>query len=1531
MFGTLSRAVESLRGSLGASLAWRRGWAAALLLLALAAALPPNARAQAPQGNVAGCLSGLLPAQGLRAGGGTNPGQQPDLLLNTTCKISQAGTYYYGNVNIVAGGRLEFDEPSGTGSQINFWAKNIVIENGGTLAAGTATAPYGSRGGVLNIYIYGKNQSTGDPAKNPGQGVLCQSTTKGAGPCGVPGSVWADNGQTLQTMPGAGKVSDYFYQYGPLYGDNECTDGSQWTPPSGGSTPVTTGGCKTIKGEVGYFGYKVLALSYGGTLQLFGYKGTALPKAKPPKRPLPGLGQGGGATNPFGQSASAQSGEAAAQESAASTAAPAPGPNPAAIDADLRNTGFSWMRLAANLATASAAKKGAPNALTLSMAPGDRWWSANDNNNNTPDEVVVTTTDYLPGHSEKLTISGLSGTTLSFLDAVNYPHNGTKFLFASRLGTNAQRFRDAGMDQDLIDNGAETRAAVALLTRSIRILSAGDTPGQTFEKAGKAPAGCQNGAVAPYCYYFGAHAVFRQGFKQLQIQGVEFVKMGQGGKLGHYPMHFHMARQVPTDTFIKDSSVNESMTRWIVLHATQGVLLQRNVGWKSIGHGYYLESGNETDNKLYSNLGIFARAAVNNPQNPRKIPGILAADANDATGAPLATDSFPYRTDYQHPSVFWITNGWNEFVGNMAAGAGACGAAYWLVPAWNSDMVDVPTNLNTQFGYHMKWTGFAQLQWRSANAASTPLKLFSGNFASSTMNSFQTVSTTAECHGPDYPSSPDARMTGHFPGIRSYAPAPQPPNLVDSDTYYPHVVGGGRVATMCPLNNGVRDCSLFTTQATLSVCAHGPQLPYCAVTVLDHYTSSFHWAETNLSSIWLRPQWALVDDSVLTDVQNGGLSFITSGGYDRSSAVDGDWALVRTSLFVGNTQADNGYNSNAGPFENGTANALPCDNAAPPQPTNAPPQSFCSNVAEGVSFPLSNFGTNQRMFSIYDGPAYEESNIFLDITRRLCDGGAHPCVYANTLGVRQQTTGTTSSCYLANAAIGWKQPNGFFYPPSFHSSNLFFDNVDIRHYVIDALLEPGTYLEDEAQKTADYCKPVSNPTYPLYFTNFTDIDRQTELNDDDGTLTGLTNDVGTGTISVNPADFFNAPVQTAECDSNIGVSPTLACPKNNAPQPTPTPTTATTSPYDYVTAALFPQCGVGPGDANGRCGSVASGPDLGSGGFWSQSCTNPGCYGAPLYRQYLTGTGTSSADGTREVKRWFDNKCDTHPATPQCRWPFVRMGGQADYQRSTLLANHGVYYLDTSVSQNTQNTENFTTATPRSVNVFQGGQTYYMYFLYAKPQSRLTFQIYVGKGFDLASGLSAVRSTLDTMPMTAITPFSPWPAAWEKNYNDGVACANAAPNCYILQVTVDFSGQKDEFSLPTNGLCQPSTFCRITLAEPGNPATCGCALQPDDPLIVVNPGFAKHCQQACSVWSVKALDFPPNGVYGFSFTMPAAFVPDDNGQGHRPRPAIFPTTPSASKPDWLTKFVRTAVGPDNASGGACYYPQVPGTDCAVLP
>ena len=86
---------------------------------------------------------------------------------------------------------------------------------------------------------------------------------------------------------------------------------------------------------------------------------------------------------------------------------------------------------------------------------------------------------------------------------------------------------------------------------------------------------------------------------------------------------------------------------------------------------------------------------------------------------------------------------------------------------------------------------------------------------------------------------------------------------------------------------------------------------------------------------------------------------------------------------------------------------------------------------------------------------------------------------ASYLRLKTEPGKTRSTCYLPNAAIGWKQPNGFFYPPAFHVKNLFFDNVDLRHYVINPLFQApdkvenfgqgGTYLTDPKAVEAQYC------------------------------------------------------------------------------------------------------------------------------------------------------------------------------------------------------------------------------------------------------------------------------------------------------------------------------------------------------------------------------------------------------------------------------------------------------------------------------
>ena len=152
----------------------------------------------------------------------------------------------------------------------------------------------------------------------------------------------------------------------------------------------------------------------------------------------------------------------------------------------------------------------------------------------------------------------------------------------------------------------------------------------------------------------------------------------------------------------------------------------------------------------------------------------------------------------------------------------------------------------------------------------------------------------------------------------------------------------------------------------------------------------------------------------------------------------------------------------SGPFNK--RSGLKCD----PAPNGVP--GYCLSTPEGVSLPVSNWFVNQKLFNIYDGPAFEDTNAFLDITPTDCAQGYNDgCIYGSGNAVGVPKYPGTEKCYLPNAAIGWKQPNGFFYPPAFHSTNLFFNNVEIRHYVIDPLFQPNTYKTDFDASKKVYC------------------------------------------------------------------------------------------------------------------------------------------------------------------------------------------------------------------------------------------------------------------------------------------------------------------------------------------------------------------------------------------------------------------------------------------------------------------------------
>jgi len=1354
-----------------------------------------------------------------------------DLEVVGTCIVGR-GTYTYGNVNIFektpkTPGVLRFRDAT-----ITFSAKSILVENNGYLLAGWSSMmgkprPIGTNSGSkLTIRLYG---SAGDTP------ISCKSGSM----CGVDPDIWNSNADP--TKPPVSKVldngvSDYFYNYDVM--------------------PLSE-----REGTPSYFGQKVLAVSYGGTLLMFGKRGAIYPEK----------------------------------------------------DNDPSNSGRSWRRLDGSLK---------PDDKML-VVDGVVDWRKGDH-------IVVTTTDYLPAHSEELIVTGAivnhgkEQTRIRFTKAtcppdepecgVTYHHWGEKYSLSKKDHPGIDRLK---LNIDSVD----TRAAVALLSRSIRIISAGDTAKEKFppESTG---------------YSFGGHTVVRQGFRAYQMQGVELYQAGQGGRIGHYPVHFHMVRKTPSDrdTFVKDCSIHDSMTRWITLHATQGVLLARNVGYLSIGHGYYIEDGTETDNKLYSNIGIFARAAVQGPPaddgsvrpgdpNPRKVPGILSAAFTDRP------HRMPYHSDSDTPSVFWIMNGWNDFQYNFAAGAGSCGVCYWLVPGYNSGRENSLTCYNPDTkkrgapclnlpppeppdkpecvkssgeGFvcapysKMAWTGYAAMQGgiNDSRAGMTPLKSFVGNTCTSAMNSFQVVGEFADCNGVE-PLTNKGDIE-HLEPIRNpLAPPISGQQLLD--VYYPRVpAGASRPATRCgddPSKVNAADCSDSSLYPKCASNALPPPPPNvrairnCMVTVLDRYTTSFNWAATNFAAIWLRQFWFVLSNSAITDVQNGGITFVTGGDYTRGSVIDGVWSVAAKSAFVGHTQPDPSKDPNANPFAADVGPFNPRSGLqCPINDLKGKLPNHCIEPDSGVDFEVANFATNQRLFSIYDGPSYEDSNAYLDIVPTKLPDLASQCqptqndscpaamkLYGRLGGMPKNADGT---CYLPNAAIGWKQPNGFFYPPAFHSQKLYFHNAsddpEIRHFVILPEFEPGTLKIDPKRVKARYCTyPITGQSTPL-FDGFTDIDRQTVLNDDDGSLTGLlaNPDGASGaireTISVNFDTYFNAPIEALECNSDV-------------PNPPPDfpPGTAKTSPYEYLTTAIYPACARQGGPPAGEpvCGRnyPPNDPPL-QNPNWDSTCANPMCYGVPLYRQGLTSA----------------EQPNTHA---------IRMMGGDLWQRSTLTANNGVYYMDTAAGPTKQ-------ADSPKKNIFEADRTYYILFVYATPTTHQTYQLWVGAGLpaDWAEqNVWLARVFPETANFRIITKDDDrmWPPGWERTYDPGTG---------ILTVTIDmgFEPFKTEYLMAQQHFCLPTSFC--TLAEDK-----GCKCNPKS-------DFVDICEDndLCGKWAGKDVDWPDGGVYAFRLKFPSTFVADD--QDHRPTPRCL----RQSDPGWNAPLIRA---PDELLGDCAETPIDPPKFC----
>lgn len=1089
------------------------------------------------------------------------------------CKTVSSGTYTYHYLHIVDGGTLFFIDD---GKDINFNAKSILVEQGGRVQAGAWCKPYGSAGNKLTIGLWGTGPS--DPASNSlpnydaiqcvGHSGQCYNPSRVGKGCIHSGAGFNATDPCQATLAvDHSQDNAYFEGYANLDQDN---------------TP---------------FGYKVFAISYGGSVELFGAKGSSSD----------------------GNPATAQ------------TSCPVPA-NKDQTDitqwANLSQT--SWVRLNASNTIGS-------QALILDRKVD---WDKGD-------QIVVTTTDWYTSHSELLTVGGFNSAnnTLSLMSPLANIHNGEAYSVPSALSAST------GNPNTQVD----TRAAVGLLSRSIIIKSLGATANDAFPTA----ASCHGDASDPDCY-FGGHVIVRQGFAKLQMQGVEFYQLGQGARMGHYPMHFHMVKDTAYagSTFVKDSAIWDSNTRFAVIHASHGIILARNVGYLSMGHGFYIEDGSEINNQLCYNLGVSARPSLGEyfsaqpagSPTQRYIPPILDT----------MRDGTLQGSDSLYPSMFWIMNAYNEFVGNHSAGVHGFGACYWpLSSSVSGPSVNLHWARSTFNGTPTYQTNSEKdyAFFNQAGARQAPFKRFRGNSCSTATYALM---TERESLIPNAGTLTPAWLPN---GQSSLIDVVKSPYTV-SAAMKPNVTSNFYATPFAKSGNMNPTC----TPGSAGALSSNPDS--CIATVIDRFTTSYNWAQTNFGSVWLRPWHYLFVNSAITDQLFGGLGFVSGGSWNQ--VLPQQLAITKDSIYVGLTQSGVNDAGKTGPdITQGVCSTTGSQNEPEAMP-------FCYMEEDGSGIYIGGYNP-KRLITIYDGPFFADGNIFTEIDTFKADVTVHsPTNPSYAAGIYDSTnqpwidTGSGSGQFeVVDAAIGWKQPNGFYYPPAFAFRKSGFDSTSERHNVFDQYKE---YVQGNVIGA-----PIHQPLFD--FGDATPIDFTTILNDLDGSLNGM---IPSGasikserTSGLSNNDFFDAPNGMAQCHS-FGTQ---------------------TLPFEFVTTVV----------------TKLLAPITTSSG---SSYTDPNWMGGkpavPVYRQLKLSTSGDACSTTSSV-------CDG--ANLGCRRGTFFMGAQIGAAPGLTMQN-GTFYVDTDAQA-----MSCVKATGYAPATFTAGDAYLVHHLYASDDSAVTYQIYVGTNY----------------------------------------------------------------------------------------------------------------------------------------------------------------------------------------------------------
>ncbi|MEL6779830.1 MAG: G8 domain-containing protein [Cyanobacteria bacterium J06597_16] len=248
---------------------------------------------------------------------------------------------------------------------------------------------------------------------------------------------------------------------------------------------------------------------------------------------------------------------------------------------------------------------------------------------NIGDMIAIAPTDFNVFEAEERTITRIEGSTVFLDQPLAYKHYG---------------------EQQDLGNGKllDMRAEVTNLSRNIVIT--GSEEGETK---------IDNSTRSNPDYFtrsgYGGHTVYMKD-AEVNIDGVEFSRLGNSGELGNYPVHFHHTGDASKSSF-RNSSIHHTFQRGLVVHQTNNLLIDSNTVYDTMSHSYFLEDGIETGNKFVNNLAML----------PRSTPSKFRIDNPNKDSR-----------KFERASAFWITNPSNSFEGNHAVGVPS-GQGFWFV------------------------------------------------------------------------------------------------------------------------------------------------------------------------------------------------------------------------------------------------------------------------------------------------------------------------------------------------------------------------------------------------------------------------------------------------------------------------------------------------------------------------------------------------------------------------------------------------------------------------------------------------------------------------------------------------------------------------------------------------------------------------------------------------------------------------------------------------------------------------------------